>query len=130
MTLITRKFIGFMALILLVVACSTEKNTLINRSFHGMTARYNGYFNANELIRQSVTAFRTNLKEDYYSVLTIDPLPNEEQVVGMYPAIDTAITKCTKVIQRHSMPSNDRPSQKKEEHNKWIDENWTTIGIA
>jgi len=66
MTLITRKFIGFMALILLVVACSTEKNTLINRSFHGMTARYNGYFNANELIRQSVTAFRTNLKEDYY----------------------------------------------------------------
>ena len=119
-----------MALILLVAACSTEKNTLINRSFHGMTARYNGYFNANELIRQSVTAFRTNLKEDYYSVLTIDPLPNEEQVVGMYPAIDTAITKCTKVIQRHSMPSNDRPSQKKEEHNKWIDENWTTIGIA
>ena len=119
-----------MALILVIVACSTEKNTLINRSFHGMTARYNGYFNANELIRQSVTSFRTNLKEDYYSVLAIDPLPNEEQVVGMYPAIDTAIAKCTKVIQRHSMPSNDRPSLKKEEHNKWIDENWTTIGIA
>lgn len=130
MTLITRKFIGLLALILVVVACSTEKNTLINRSFHGMTAHYNGYFNANELIRQSVTSFRTNLKEDYYSVLAIDPLPNEEQVVGLYPAIDTAIAKCTKVIQRHSMPSNDRPSQKKEEHNKWIDENWTTIGIA
>ena len=28
------------------------------------------------------------------------------------------------------MPSNDRPAKKKEEHNRWIDENWTTIGIA
>jgi len=116
--------------VLIVASCSTEKNTLINRSYHGMTAHYNGYFNANELIRQSLTTFRTSLKEDYYSVLPIDPLPDEEQVVGMYPAIDTAISKCTKVIQRHSMPSNDRPSLKKEEHNPWIDENWTTIGIA
>ncbi|MGY8927461.1 MAG: type IX secretion system periplasmic lipoprotein PorW/SprE, partial [Flavobacteriales bacterium] len=51
-------------------------------------------------------------------------------VLGMYPAIDTAIKKCTKVITDHSMPSNERPARKKEEHNRWIDENWTTIGIA
>jgi tetratricopeptide (TPR) repeat protein len=111
-------------------ACSTEKNTLVNRTYHGLTAHYNGYFNANELIRQSLTTFRSSLKENYYQVLPIDALPNEEQVVGLYPAIDTAISKCAKVIQRHSMPSNDRPSLKKEEHNQWIDENWTTIGIA
>jgi hypothetical protein len=48
----------------------------------------------------------------------------------MYAAIDTAIVKCTKVIQNHSMPSNDRPSKKKVEHNAWIDENWITIGKA
>jgi len=114
----------------LLTACSTEKNTLVNRSYHGLTAHYNGYFNANELIRQSLTTFRGSLKENYYQVLPIEALPNEEQVVGMYAAIDTAISKCTKVIQRHSMPSNDRPSLKKEEHNQWIDENWTTIGVA
>lgn len=118
------------ALLLVVTACSTEKNTFISRTFHGTTARYNGYFNANELIRQSVGTFRNTLQEDFYTILPIDPLPNEEQVIGLYPAIDTAIVKCTKVIQRHSMPSNDRPSMKKEEHNAWIDENWTTIGIA
>jgi hypothetical protein len=28
------------------------------------------------------------------------------------------------------MPSNDRPSKKKEEHNPWIDENWLTVGKA
>jgi tetratricopeptide (TPR) repeat protein len=124
-------FIGGLTLIFsLFWACSTEKNTLINRSYHGLTARYNGYFNANELIRQSLTSFRGSLKENYYQVLPIDALPDEDQVVGLYPAIDTAIVKCTKVIQRHSMPSNDRPSLKKEEHNQWIDENWSTIGKA
>lgn len=130
MVLTYRKLVVLCSLILVIAACSTEKNTLVNRTYHGTTARYNGYFNANELIRQSVTAYRTSLKEDYYSVLAIDPLPNEEEVISLYPSIDTAIVKCTKVIQRHSMPSNDKPSLKKAEHNNWIDENWITIGIA
>lgn len=130
MILTYRKLVVLFTLILVVAACSTEKNTLVNRTYHGTTARYNGYFNANELIRQSVTAYRSSLKEDYYSILPIDPLPNEEEVISLYPSIDTAIVKCTKVIQRHSMPSNDKPSLKKAEHNNWIDENWITIGIA
>ena len=114
----------------ILLACSTEKNTVVNRTYHGMTARYNGHFNATELLRQAMSGYHNSLKEDYYNLLPIDPLPNEEEVVNMYPAIDTAIAKCSKVIQRHSMPSNDKPSKNKEEHNPWIDENWTTIGIA
>lgn len=125
-----RNLVVILALVLMITGCSTEKNTFINRTYHGTTAHYNGYFNATELIRLSMNSFQASLKEDYYEVLTIDPLPNEEQVIGLYPAIDTAIVKCTKVIQRHSMPSNDKPSLKKEEHNNWIDENWMTIGIA
>jgi tetratricopeptide (TPR) repeat protein len=95
-----------------------------------MTAHYNGYFNANELIQMSISTYRSSLKEDYYSILPIDPVPNATEVTGLYASIDTAIVKCTKVIQNHSMPSNDRPSKKKAEYNQWIDENWTTIGIA
>ena len=104
-----RNSLFLLLLVLGVVACSTEKNTLINRTYHGTTARYNGYFNANELIRQGITSYRTSLKEDYYSLLKIDPLPNETEVIGLYPSIDTAIVKCTKVIQNHSMPSNRSP---------------------
>jgi hypothetical protein len=113
-----------------VYACSTEKNTLLSRSYHGLNAHYNGYYNANELINQSLYTYRSSLEEDYYSILPIDVVPSKEGVIGMYPAIDTAIAKCTKVIQDHSMPSNDRPARKKDEHNKWIDENWTTVGQA
>lgn len=95
-----------------------------------MNAHYNGYFNATELIRQSMDTYKDSREEDYYGLLDINPVPSEEEVVAMYPAIDTAIAKCKKVIQNHSMPSNDRPHLKKEEHNRWIDENWTMIGIA
>lgn len=95
-----------------------------------MTARYNGLFNANELLKASMLTYRSSLKEDYYGTLPIEPIPLENEAKSMYAAIDTAIVKCTKVIQNHSMPSNDRPSKKKVEHNAWIDENWITIGKA
>lgn len=115
-------------LLFLAAACSTEKNTLINRTYHGTTARYNALFNANMLIDQAMTTYRSSVKENYYEVLPISPLPNEEEVMGMYPAIDTAISKSTKTIARHSMPSAENMSKKKDEHNKWIDENWLMIG--
>lgn len=125
------KIAGVLLFVLAVItACSTEKNTLLSRSYHGMTAHYNGYFNANELIRTSMDSYRSSAQENYYEILPIELVPGEDEVIGMYPAIDTAITKCTKVITNHSMPSNERPARKKYEHNRWIDENWTTIGIA
>ena len=117
-------------LVMVVFSCSTEKNTFINRNYHSLTAHYNGYYNANELLDQSMLTFTSSRIEDYYQLIPIDPVPNETEVIGMYPSIDTAISKCKKVIVNHSMPNNDRPHLKKEEHNRWIDENWTTIGIA
>lgn len=127
----TAKIGGLLAIIAMIfAACSTEKNTWVNRNYHSLTAHYNGYYNANELIDQGMTSYRDGRVENYYDILPIDPIPSETEVAALYPAIDTAIVKCKKVIQNHSMPSNDRPARKKEEHNRWIDENWTTIGIA
>lgn len=118
------------AVTLVVVACSTEKNTWVNRNYHSLTAHYNGYYNANDLIDKGIISYRDSRIENYYEILPIDPVPDEKEVPALYPSIDTAIVKCKKVIRNHSMPSNDRPARKKEEHNRWIDENWTTIGIA
>ena len=77
-----------------------------------------------------MNSYQNIFKEDYYNILPVSPLPNEEEVMGMFPAIDTAISKCTKVISNHSMPSVENLSKKKEEHNRWIDENWLAIGRA
>ena len=95
----------YVGILSLVWSCSTEKNTMLSRAYHGTTAHYNGYFNANDLLEEAMKTFRENQKEDYYSVLPILQLPNEEEVKNMYAPIDTAISKCTKVIQRHAMPS-------------------------
>lgn len=120
----------FSILFLLVTACSTEKNSFINRTYHGTTAKYNGLYNANELLDQSMKSYRSAAKEDFYLVLPLAQLPNEDEVMGMFPAIDTAIAKCSKVISNHSMPTADEPSKKKVEYNNWIDENWIAIGRA
>lgn len=128
------KYFGFSwgAILLLFVlwGCNPAKNTTINRFYHSTTAHYNGYFNANMLLDQAVSDYRRNLKEDFYTLLPLQQYPDTAAVRGLYPAIDTAITKCAKVIQEHSMPGSTRPSSKKEENNTFIDENWTTIGRA
>jgi hypothetical protein len=121
---------GAIVLLFVLWACNPAKNTAINRAYHTTTAHYNGYFNANLLLDQALTEYRNNLKEDYYSLLPLQVYPDTGAVKNMYPAIDTAIAKCTKVIQDHSMPGSARPSLKKEENNNYIDENWTTIGKA
>lgn len=120
----------FVCLATILFSCSTEKNTFPNRFYHGMTAKYNGHFNAEELLNQALFTFANSRKDDFYSLLPITPLPNETEVKGMFPAIDTAIVKCSKVILNHSMPNAEDMSAKETEHNKWIDENWLTVGKA
>ena len=123
-------FIGLILLTLIAVACSTEKNTFVNRTYHSTTAKYNGYWNAKELLRVGLRDYRRNYKEDFYNILPLDLLPNEENVVDMYPVLDTAISKCKTVISKHSMPTASKPANKKAEHAKWIDQNWLLIGKA
>lgn len=109
-------------------SCSVNKDAFLNRTYHGMTAKYNGYFNANELLTMAVTSYEKSRKDDFYDWLMVQNSPNKEETKGMLSAIDTAVVKCTKVIQNHSMPSADGP--KEAEYNPWIDENWLTIGKA
>ena len=65
---------------LFMFACSTDKDAFVNRSYHGMTAKYNGYFNANELINNSLSTYKTNFKEDYYSILPVEIFPLQQDI--------------------------------------------------
>ena len=123
-------YISLTFVALLLAACSTENNSFFNRAYHSTTARYNGYFNATELMKTALKTFNTTRKDDFYNILPVNPLPNENEVKGMYPAIDTAVAKCTKVILNHSMPSAENMYSKQAEYNNWIDENWLAVGKA
>ncbi len=125
-----RNFLSYswLLLLMLVLSCSTENNSFLNRTYHSTTARYNGYFNAGELMRGALKTYYGSRKEDFFSILPVNPLPNETEAKGMYPIIDTAISKCKKVILEHSMPSAENMYTKQAEYNNWIDENWLLVG--
>jgi tetratricopeptide (TPR) repeat protein len=122
----------FLTLLLLFSswACSTENNTPLNRFYHQTTAKYNGHFNAKELLRVSLKTYQDGRNEDFYAFLPVFPVPTDKEVKGMLPAIDTALVKCAKVILNHSMPTAENMFYKTVEYNKWIDENWLTVGEA
>ncbi len=111
--------------------CSTEKNAAINRGYHNMTARFNGYFNAGEIIKESLKEFRFTYAEDYTRILPVYIYPSAENVSTLYPEMDRAIDKTSVVIKKHSMPNPDKSrKEKKEEWCKWIDDNWLVMGQA
>ena len=108
--------------------CSTEKDAFLNRSYHDVTAKYNGYFNANELINESLFQFRESREENYYEIIPVYQYPNSDESKGLYAPMDTAAAKCEIVIGRHSMPKKKVGRYSKSEWCSWIDDNWITIG--
>jgi len=119
-----------MFVLVAINACSTEKDALLNKGFHNMTARYNGYFNAGEIIKESLTSYSNNLQEDYTKILPLTVYPSKEAATGMYPSMDDAIERCSKVIYKHAMPNPNKVKNKDEENCAWIDDNWLVIGQA
>ncbi len=111
-----------------VTNCSTEKNTFVNRTFHSTHAKYNGFFNANEIIATTLKDFENAYVENYDNILPVFICPNETESKSFYPPMDTASAKCEKVIVKHSMPGSKTGQNKRVEWAKWIDENWMTRG--
>lgn len=114
--------------VLFLMNCSTEKDALLNRTFHNVTAKYNGYFNANEIIVEALFQHENSRKENYYKIIPVYPYPNTDESKGLYSPMDTAAAKCEIVIGRHSMPEKKVGRNSNAEWCSWIDDNWMTIG--
>lgn len=128
---ILRDISNFIAIITLIVlgSCSTEKNVAINRGFHNMTARFNGYYNAGVIIDETLLTYRSGYTDAYYDIIPLIVYPSEKDAASLYPQMDKAIEKCEKVILRHSMPMQGKKKQN-EEYCRWIDDNWLVIAQA
>jgi tetratricopeptide (TPR) repeat protein len=127
--------IPFTYLLVLVTAalffsCSTKRDSNAARMYHNTTAHFNGYFNAEEIIKKSVTKFKEEYKEDYDKLLPIFIYGEEEQAKAAYAEMEKAIEKCEKVINRHNIKDEGKKNKKRPKLNKWIDENYTVIGKA
>ena len=110
--------------------CSNKKDGTAYRLYHNMTGHYNGYFNANELVLKGANTLAANHKEDYDQVLPIFIHGTEEEAKAIFPDMEKAITKCEKVISRHTIKDEGAKEKKHPEFNKWIDDNYMVIGQA
>ncbi len=108
--------------ILTVVACSTNRDAFLNRTFHKLVTRDNGWFNANEKLKETVAAMQKSHVDDYDEVLPIFVNGTKEEADAMTPELEICIEKCATVIDRNSMDI------KGKERNKWIPDAWFVIG--
>ena len=89
----------------LVLSCSTEKDTYLNKKYHNTTAHYNVWWNGNESLKAAVAELNEKVVDDYTKILPIYRLGDKQEVISVAPKLDRAIEKGAKGVQKHSMSS-------------------------
>lgn len=123
-----KRFLYSIALIALLASCSTKKNTMVSRTYHNITARYNGYYYSCVNIDDGIYKIERSHKENFEKVLPVFIYPSAEKAKNTFPEFDKAIKKSTFCIQRHTIK--DKKNVEVASAGKWIDNNWINIGIS
>lgn len=116
------KFFLIGAFITTFLGCSTQKNTPINRFYHSINTKYNGYFNARESFEEAVKNIEANWDESYDTLPPLFITGNPSDISANASHFDKAIEKAKKAIEKHSM------FIQGVEYNTWIDDCYFLIG--
>ena len=109
---------------LVAFSCSTQKDKFLNRTYHRTTAKFNGYFNGKESLKEAVVKLEKNHQEDYNTLLPTTILGDQKQAQKIFPQLNRTIDKAALVVEYHSMEI------KGVEKNKWIDDSYFLMGKA
>ncbi len=121
-------FFGLLLFSMVFIGCSTKEDGVAYRVYHNTLGRYNGYFNANELVKKSQTTLANGRKDDYDEVIPLYNYGTASQKKELIPDLDKAIKKCGKVVKRHTLVAESKKDMKWPEYNKWMDDNYHVIG--
>lgn len=102
--------------------CSTQKDSAVNRAYHSINAKYNGFFNARESFKEGVKRLGELHTDNYEQILSVFRYGTEQDASSVSGNMDVTYEKASLVIRRHSM------NIRGKEHNKWIDESYYLIG--
>lgn len=104
-----------------VLACSTQRKRgeigKIGKMYHNTTAKYNGYFNANELIKESILDLSDMHETNYAAILPVYDYVAVENPTQVADNLDLAIEKVTTVTALH-------------EASHWVDDCYVLMGKA
>jgi len=136
------KFLITLGLFLFLAGCSVEKNTGTTRFYHGLTARYNIYFNGYESFKEGVLNISKSYKDDFSEMLRVFENSDPSTVSLCSSNMETAIQKSSKLISLKSItarpefdPRKDISEKEKtlleqKEFNEWVDDSYFLIGKA
>ncbi|MDC1373754.1 hypothetical protein N8294_01055 [Polaribacter sp.] len=142
-----QKIIGVGVIFTMVFACSTKKDTVINRNYHALTTKFNVLFNGKEAFKIGLKAINETYEDNFWKQLPIEPLVFKEEVLltekpksGQFSGFDAAPSKketakatspfdraeekAVKAIQKHSMNIFEK------ERNRQIDDAYLLLGKA
>jgi len=97
-------------IVLLLVACTTKKNTSATRAYHAMTAHYNTLYNGQVAFLEGAEAQIKGHKDNFNEILPMYISTNKTTAGLGKSNYETAITKCEKAIKVHSIKK--RPTVK------------------
>lgn len=136
-----KKLFIYIPIAILLIGCSTKKNTWLSRNYHDMTAHYNVYFNGKESMKEGVKSIQESNQDNYTQILPVFPDSKKEAVSEASSNMDRSIEKGVKLIKKHSIRK--KPKKKKDndskqykdfisqnEFNKWVDNAYLMIGKA
>ena len=129
--MLNRTLIFTLACVALVASsCTTKRDGRAYRLYHNTTAKYNGFFYANEAHAEAEAKLEELHDERWDEVLPLFLEADESTAQQIFPLMERAIEKCTRVVDRHTMapPQRMTKSMNRPVMNKWIDDNYTVIG--
>jgi len=139
---VSYKFLITLGLLLFLTDCSVEKNTGTTRFYHGLTSRFNIYFNGYESFKEGVLKIDKGYKDDFSEMLRVFENSDPSTVSLCSSNMETAIQKASKLISLKSITAKPDFDSKKElsekekalleqkEFNEWVDDSYFLIAKA
>ena len=87
----------------IMLGCSTQKNTFPNRAFHNVTCKYNVYWNGNQAMKDAEKEIAKLSKDNFTVTLPIYNYPDKSDLGPSLSHLDRTIEKSSKAIHKHSM---------------------------
>lgn len=119
-----------LGLVVVWSGCTTQRDGRFYRAYHNTTSRFNGFHFARLAMEEADQKLAETHDEDWDEVIPLFLYGNEDQAEFLYPLMERAIEKCSRVVERHAMtpPSSLKKDFKRPQLNRWIDDNYTIIG--
>lgn len=103
----TFKYLFSLGFLLLLLACSTKKNTFISRKSHALSSKYNILYNGGVALDKGIESLKLGYNDNFWEILPIERMQvSQEQILPGQTKdanFERAETKSTKAIQKHSM---------------------------